>query len=133
MKGRTLRLRALFAAIITAVATVPAPARRAFLAGTRHIDGDGAALKVLVVKLLDGLLRLRRRVKFHEGEAAGFARHLVQHQVDGFGRPRLGEVGLKIIFLRLKREVAYKQSVFIHNVDAQKTKWEEIGRASCRE
>ena len=65
-----------------------------------------------------------RRGKFHECEAAGFARNLVQHQVHGRDRARLGEVILKIVFPRLEREVAYKESVFVHNIDAQKTKWE---------
>src|SRR5208283_3363575 len=46
------------------------PARRALFPGTRDVDGDGAALEVLVVELFDGLLRLFRRGKFHEREAA---------------------------------------------------------------
>ena len=57
----------------TPIFTSAAPARRAFLARTGNINGDGAALKFLVVKLLDGLLGLLGRQQVTEGDENALA------------------------------------------------------------
>jgi len=105
---------ALLAAIALLTAASAARTRRALLAGACDVDGKGAALKFLVVELLDGFLGLLGRGKLHKGEAAGLARDLVQHEIRRYHRAGLGEVFLKFVFPRLKREVAYKQSALAH-------------------
>jgi len=83
-------------------------AGRTFLARAGDIDGDFAALKILVVKLLDGFLSFLSAGKFDERKAAGTAAHLVEHEVDGSDGPGLGEVILQIVFARLEGQVPYE-------------------------
>jgi type VI secretion system protein ImpJ len=71
-------------------------------------DHMGEQEDELAVEQLNGLLRLFRRREFHEGEAAGPAGQLVQHQVHGKNGTGLGEMILKVAFTRFIGEVAHK-------------------------
>ena len=134
MAGKLITF-ARFTAVAPLAAASAARTRRAFLAGAGNIDGQGAALKLLVVELLDGFLRLFGRGKFHKGKAARLARDFVHHEIHRSHRSGLGEVFLKVVFPRLIREISYKQSALAHKqLTGQITKWEDcIGRITeCR-
>jgi len=68
-------VKSLLVALAASFATTPAG--RAFFARTSDVDGQGASLKVLIVELFDRLVCFLRTRKLNEGEAAGFARHLI--------------------------------------------------------
>ena len=59
-----------------------APAGRAFLARAGDVDRDGAALKILVVELLDGFPGLFGRRELHERETARTTGVPIRHQAD---------------------------------------------------
>jgi hypothetical protein len=106
-----------FATFVTPIALAtagPALLRSAFFTRTRDIHGQGAALKFLVMELLDGFVRVIRIGEFNEREAAGFAGHFVHHEVDRVNSASLGKIILKIIFHGLVGQVAYEEPGGIH-------------------
>ena len=86
-----------FAAAISGSVTSAAPAGGAFFAWTRDIDGNGAALEVFVMELVDGFLGIFGRGVFHEGKSAGFAGDFIHHEIDGCDCAYLCKMILKII------------------------------------
>src|SRR5205823_264786 len=88
-----------------------APARRAVFPRAGNIYRQRASLKILVVKLLDGLIGFVGRRVFNKCETARFARHFVKHHIDrGHGACR-GKVTLQVALHRLIWKVSYKKSV----------------------
>jgi hypothetical protein len=96
-------------------AAAPALLRRTLFTRTRDIHGQCAALKFLVMELLDGFVGLLLSAKFDEGKATGFAGHFIHHKIDGSDNPNLREMILKIIFHGLIGQVAYEEPGGIHN------------------
>ena len=105
LKGLFVPAKSITLAALATVVPVAAPsaagARRTVFARARGVDGDGAALKFLVVELFYGFLRFFGRGKFHESESTRFACDFIHHQVDGSDRACLGEVILEVVFCRL--------------------------------
>src|SRR5262249_28848611 len=80
--GPRVRNLMALAALVTALATAaPTLLLGTFFARTGDVHRQRPALKILVVKLLDRLVRFFGRAEFHEREAARFAGHLVQHEI----------------------------------------------------
>jgi hypothetical protein len=100
------------AATIPAAATTPASS---FFTRTGNIHGQGAALKFLAMKHVDGFLSIRRSGKFDERESAGFAGELVEHEVYGSHDTRLRKVLLQVVFDGLVSEITNEESVLVHD------------------
>jgi hypothetical protein len=94
---------------ITAVSTATAAGRTVFTRAG-DVDRQRAALKFLVVEELDGLVRFVGAAHLNEGETAGLAGELVNHDVDRGDNTSGGKVILQIVFHRLVGEIAHKEA-----------------------
>src|SRR5689334_15905356 len=113
------------AAAAAAAATSALPGRT-FLARARDVDRQRTALEFLVMEHFHGLVRLVRGGHFDEGEAAGFAGELVEHDVHGCDNAGLGEIILQVVVHGLVGEVSYEETGLIHDtkvIGRLKTKW----------
>ena len=94
--------------------TAPA-AGRAFFARAGDVDGQGAATQFLAVQHFDGVLGFFGGTELDEGETAGTARELVEHQVDIDHHAGGAEVVLEVAFEGLERQIAHEQpAIVIH-------------------
>jgi hypothetical protein len=106
-------------AATTATATEAAAATtagRAFFTGTSDVHRQGAATEVLAVEKIHSLLRLVGRAEFNESKPAGFARELVEHEVDTGHHSSSAEMILDVALHGLVRQIAHKEPrIIVHN------------------
>jgi len=86
------------AAATTAAVTAAAAAGRTFFAGTRFIHRQGPALKLLLVKLLDGCIGFRLGAHFDKGKTTRTSGGAVLHDVNCDNCARRCKIILQIIF-----------------------------------
>ena len=110
---------------VTAV-TPTAAAGRTLLTRAGNIYCQRPPLKFLVVEHFYSLVGFLGCGHLHEGEAAGFASKLVQHDVYGTDDSRRGKMLLQVIVHRLIGKISDEEARFTHNqytLAAQKTEW----------
>jgi hypothetical protein len=89
---------------------------RAFFTGTSDVHRQGAATEVLAVEKIHSLLRLVGRAEFNESKPAGFARELVEHEVDTGHHSSSAEMILDVALHGLVRQIAHKEPrIIVHN------------------
>src|SRR6201997_1709923 len=93
----------------TAVAAAAAVRTRTFLARTRFIYRQRAAVEFVAVKRAHCGAGLRVVIECDEREPARFASHTVHHETDFIDLAMLFEQILKIVLGGLKREITYVQ------------------------
>ena len=93
------------AAATATIAATAAAASRAFFAGTRFIDSQGATLEVFGMEHCDSFFCIFLRGHLDESKAAGAARHAILHDVDRHYDTRLREMVLQVIFGRCEGQV----------------------------
>ena len=71
----------------------------AFGARSRLVDDQGAALEVLTVALLNGLVGLLLRAHLHESKSTGFVRELIEH---------LPQEQKEVLFMRHYSDMSFK-------------------------
>jgi hypothetical protein len=106
----------------TATTAEAALARCTFLAGTGDVHGERTSAEVLAMEHFHGPLRLLGGGELDEGEAAGAARELVEHEVHVEDDTRASEVILDVPFHRLVGEIAHEQTVLIFHNDCDRFK-----------
>lgn len=83
------------------------------------VDREGAPADVLTVEHFDGALGFLRGRELDEGEAAGAARELVEHELDAQDGSSSSEVVLQVTLHRLVGQIAYKETILVvHNMKA---------------
>ena len=100
----------LTAVAVTATASpvLTAASTGSFFAGACFIDGEGAALEILLMEHFDGFGGLRLGRHLHEREAPGAPRRAILHNIHGDNCPSLREVVLEVVLSGVVREVTYK-------------------------
>src|SRR4030095_11485199 len=74
--------------------------------GSRLVDRQPPSAELLIVQLRDGVLRIVIRRHLDERETARAAGVAIAHDFDSFEMARLGEQILKILLIRIVRNVA---------------------------
>lgn len=100
--------------------------RGAIFAGAGDVHCQGASPEVLPVKHVHGALGFFGRGKLDEGEPAGTAGELVEHEVDVQDNTGSGEVVLDVSLHRLVGQIAHEETILVvHNTRAaSNTAWE---------
>src|ERR1051325_7179981 len=97
------------AATAAEFATTAAAAARTFFTRARDVDSERAAVELLAVHGIDGLLRFLRRAHGHESEAARAAAHAIHHQVGFHDCAVRGERVLQVVFGGVEGKISNKQ------------------------
>lgn len=110
----------------------PTATRRPLFARTRHIDRQDPALELFLVEHFHCLLSFLGGAELDKRKPAGTPGEFVQYDVDGTDHAGCRKIILQIVIHRLIREIANKQSRFVHNPSqTPKNRWEILPWQEC--